>query len=124
MVILGTAVVGGAVVHRGIPVYEGATTRWFDRLSEETGLEGVAEFMTTQPIGSFGTSASEFTEEVEELLVEFDVSPQTGDSPLHYRIEFSEDETEAQFIWHDLIGAEHRVVIPLAPEDASEPSGP
>lgn len=124
VMILGTAIVGGAVVHRGIPVYEGATTRWFDSLSVETGLEGVAEFMTTQPIGSFGTSASEFTEQVEELLVEFDVSPQTGDSPLHYRIEFNEAETEAQFIWHDLIGAENRVVIPLVSDSTDDAPSP
>lgn len=123
VVILGTAIVSGAIVHRAIPVHEGPTTRWFGMLSEERHLEGAAEFIASQPIGSLGTTVTEFADQVESLLSDFaDMPFPTGDSPLHYRIEFNDDETEARFIWHDLIGAEHRVVIPLAGDAGDVPT--
>jgi hypothetical protein len=90
----------------------------------ERELEQAAMAIEAEAIDQSAATIAELETIRSSVFENLDIDPPTGDSPLHYRIEFSEDETEAQFIWHDLIGAEHRVVIPLAPEDASEPSGP
>lgn len=44
-----------------------------------------------------------------------------GDSPLHYRFEPSDGGHDLWFIWHDAIGDEHRVLVPLVDVDGLVP---
>jgi hypothetical protein len=114
----------GVWVYFNTPAYAGEATRGIRVMMLERELEQAAMAIEAEAIDQSAATIAELETIRSSVFENLDIDPPTGDSPLHYRIEFSEDETEAQFIWHDLIGAEHRVVIPLAPEDASEPSGP
>jgi hypothetical protein len=91
-------------------------------MNEERGLEVISHLVRQELEDKNAASREDVLDIVKAVMIEESVDFPTGDSPLHYRIEFNEDETEAQFIWHDLIGAEHRVVIPLGADAPDKPT--
>ncbi|MCR9217915.1 MAG: DUF2330 domain-containing protein [bacterium] len=122
--VLAPGVLVGAVMYKSTPVYRGEIGRGASMLNDEKSLEIISHIVRQELVQSSRPSRTEVLDVVEAVLADEDRDFATGDSPLHYRIEFNEDETEARFIWHDLIGAEHRVVIPLVGGDPDDEATP
>jgi hypothetical protein len=116
--ILASGLLAASVVYASTPVYRGEIGTASSLFSRELDLESIAQSLEDK-LAHRSVLAREAILNLDDLT-DFP----TGDSPLPYRIEFNDDETEARFIWHDLIGGEHRVVIPIRPGDGAGAAGP
>lgn len=126
--LLGATVVAGVAVGVWVfvttPTFAGEVRRGSVEVMLDRQLEQAAMTIEARSIDEGVSTPREIDALRDAVFSDIDIEPQTGDSPLHYRIEFNDDETEARFIWHDLIGAEHRVVMPLVgdgPDDGATP---
>ncbi len=124
VVVLAPGALAGAVMYKGTPVYRGEIGRGVSMVNNEKSLEMISHLVQQELVQNLRPSRAEVLDVVEAVMAEESRDFQIGDSPLHYRIEFNEAETEAQFIWHDLIGAEHRVVIPLTSDSTDDAPSP
>ncbi|MFU8828343.1 MAG: DUF2330 domain-containing protein [Phycisphaerales bacterium] len=124
VVVLAPGVIAGGVVHQSTPVYRGEMSRGMAMMNHEKTLDIVSHLVQQELDHNPPESRNDVLDLVEAVMSEERRDLPTGDSPLHYRIEFNDDETEARFIWHDLIGGEHRVVIPIRPGDGAGEAGP
>ncbi|MFI4854141.1 MAG: DUF2330 domain-containing protein [Phycisphaerales bacterium JB065] len=120
--ILVTGLLTAGGVYFGTPIYRGELSRGIAVYMLERNLEEAALLVEGQAIEQFASTTEELDAIRVSVFEKLHIDPPIGDSPLHYRIEFNDDETEARFIWHDLIGGEHRVVIPLAGDAGDEPT--
>ncbi|MFG0293696.1 MAG: DUF2330 domain-containing protein [Phycisphaerales bacterium JB050] len=122
VLVLAPGVCAGGVVYLSSPVYRGEFSNRPRMMNDERALEVISHVVQQSFEDEPAESLDDVLSTVEAAMAEDDRIFPTGDSPLHYRIEFNDDETEARFIWHDLIGGEHRVVIPLAGDAGDEPT--
>lgn len=113
-------ILAGAAVALATPEYKGALA------------SGRVAYRTESVLSSIATYLPEFA--AEQRVIDVDgvrallegIAPQetmnalhVGDGPLHYRFEPGGIEGALWFIWHDAIGREHRVEIPLATQSDS-----
>jgi len=123
-VIIGAGFVVSIWMFFTTPGFHGTVKSGASAMMLERELEQAAMDIEAESVDQTGITPEEFESIRESVFELLDISPPTGDSPLHYRIVFNDDDTEAQFIWHDLIGAEHRVVIPLASDSTDDAPTP
>lgn len=113
-------VLAGAAVALATPEYKGALASGRASYRAESTLSYIARHL---PELSAEHRAMD-VDGVRALLKGF-ASQETmnalhiGDGPLHYRFEPGDADGELWFIWHDAIGREHRVEIPLETQSDS-----
>lgn len=124
VIVLAPGAIAAGVIYQSTPVYRGEFSRGVSTVNDEKALEIVSHLVQQKLDQNPPESRNDVLDTVGSVMAEESRDFPTGDSPLHYRIEFNDDETEARFIWHDLIGGEHRVVIPLEPGEPDDEAGP
>jgi hypothetical protein len=115
-------VLGSGVLWLVIPAYAGTSSNQRDLAWEVYMFSTMQERIDGELFQRPAPTRETIEGTIQKIFERFEFVPRVGDSPAHYRIEFKDDDTEARFIWHDLIGAEHRVVIPLAADASDEPT--